>query len=131
MIDYKLSKKLKDIGFPQEYQKTKPIMDWAYDDGEELHLLHSDNDTGWWIGNDYTHSDMKMEEVKKDWVKCPTLSELIKACGRLDFKLRQTYSAYENLLFYVIERPGMDDMERCSTPEEAVANLYLELNKKS
>lgn len=60
----------------------------------------------------------------------PSLSELIETCGRIDFKLRQTYSAYENKVFYVIEIPGADDMERCNTPEEAVANLWLALQGK-
>lgn len=63
-------------------------------------------------------------------IRIPTLEEIIDACGRADFKLRQTYSAYELKKFYVIEIPGADDMERCDTPTESVARLWLALNKK-
>lgn len=98
--NYNLAKELKDAGFPQ-----------SGDDGRFYNAYPSDGGKG-------------------ASVYYPTLEELIEACGRHDFKLRQTYSAYENKTFYVVEIPGDDDMERCDTPTEAVARLWLALNKK-
>ena len=80
MIIFTWAKKLKEVGFPQTHQKTDPWMDFFFDSGEELHLLHSDNDTGWYIGNDYTHSEMTDADLQKDWVKCPTFDELMQEC---------------------------------------------------
>lgn len=79
----------------------------------------------------HNHTENCYFEIEQDGVcNCISLEELIEACGRHDFKLRQTYSAYENKTFYVVEIPGDDDMERCDTPTEAVARLWLALNKK-
>lgn len=130
MITYEKAQELKEAGFPQEYKKTDPLMDWAYDTTGELHLLHSDNDTGWWIGNDYNHqlSEMTDEQMQKDWVKCPTLSELIEACGGLYFNLERNVDDWQALTNNGKELIAIG---RGSTPEEAVSNLYLELNKKT
>jgi hypothetical protein len=60
----------------------------------------------------------------------PTLSELIEACGKRFFKLqfheRDGWSAQSNIF------TGFDTLEKggYSTPEEAVANLWLALNSR-
>lgn len=132
MLTYSKALELKNAGFPQEYMKTDPIMDWSFDSTGELHLLHNDNDTNWWIGNDYTHSDMKLEDVQKDWVKCPTLSDLIDICLErnhdLTFKLD---NSKDNILWWAeVWHFGMlIKQSEGSNAEEAVANLYLALHK--
>jgi len=130
-MEYELCKKLKDAGFPQEYKKTKPLIDCAFDEKRELHLLHKDNDTDWWIGNNYNHSNMSIEEVQKNWVKSPTLSELIKECGK-DF----------GMLFLIDQKWGArmrpQDITNAwkitifydSSPKKAVTKLWLSLNNK-
>lgn len=60
-------------------------------------------------------------------VYAPTLSELIEACGE------EFYSIRKQTLKYCAESVASDDrffQAKGSTPEEAVANLWLELNKK-
>ena len=129
-MNYELALELKNAGFPQEYKKTTPLMDWAFDEEEELHLLHEDNDTDWWIGNDYNHSDMSIEEVQKTWVKCPTLSELIEACGEGFADLNKScHGGWECNVEHFNSDTGFPKTTG-STPEEAVAKLWLVINKK-
>ncbi len=63
------------------------------------------------------------------------LSELIEACGNVEFRLHCYPKGFgldvTGEPWYVIERPNWGDMPRCSTPEEAVAALWLALNEKS
>ena len=55
----------------------------------------------------------------------PTLSELIEACGAKNFKLTIDTFGESNAYSYIYAKTG-----KGKTPEEAVANLWLELNKK-
>lgn len=123
MISYELALKLKEAGFPQTYQKSTPLMDWSYyDKTQELHLLHEDNDTNWWIGNDYGETaNISVESVQKEWTKCPTLSELIEACGDDFHKLEKLDVQWG--------ARTVNSMCLDSSPEEAVANLYLAIHK--
>lgn len=125
-MNYELAKQLKDAGFSQELNNG----DWAYfedEDGfvdiEELQLMHDDNDEGGFVGNSYSYryEDHKPEQ----FIKCPTLSKLIDACGGELSSLQSVFGAkrwYANS-FGRIEEPCLG-----STPEEAVAKLWLELN---
>lgn len=67
---------------------------------------------------------------------CPTLSELIEACGDIDLGLYRFYNSQNKLIWQADDDSlDMKDGENKlyavgSTPEEAVANLYLALNKK-
>jgi hypothetical protein len=104
-MNYELAKKLKDAGFPQS---GRGGFKWT---DEEPHLGEP--------------------------VYIPTLSELIEACGeefgtlgkykwpsgdgRADWLATQQYDA-ENL--------GKNNKGEGSTPEKAVANLWLALNSK-
>lgn len=114
-MDYELAKKLKDTGFPQtnwdniccqhrysRYPKTI--------DEEIAHRLNSD---------------------ECEVVVFPTLSELIEACGDGFEWLGQTNRGHfcakgtikDKTELFMHEHIGYD------TPEEAVANLWLALNK--
>lgn len=134
MISYKLAKTLKNAGFPQGLKHG----DWAFV-SEELHLAHSDNDTGWFMGEDYTtyfpspDNDKYSERPPfSEYVKCPTLSELIEAC--LDFYYPSHFSMGGMNTWWAILRDehnskALVPVQSGSTPEEAMANLWLELQK--
>lgn len=106
--------------------------------GHDLHLIHHDNDEGGDVGNDYSHGSYGMygteEEIEKYWskvndsyVKCPTLSELIEACEKELGGIKRTL---EGNGWLALNKVGDYMLPAYSTPEEAVANLWLELNKK-
>lgn len=57
-----------------------------------------------------------------DWAYCPTLEELIEACG----------NTFDALIFNADGRwtcSGSGSIVEGDTPEEAVANLYLKLHE--
>ena len=107
MISYELALKLKEAGFPQEPSKALGIL-----------------------------MDMYGKVPTPTECKIPTLSELIEACGLKGFVMWEL-----NGIIYA----GKDDtagrgqnyyddyphpLEEGLTPEEAVANLWLAINKK-
>jgi len=104
-MSYALAKELKDAGFPQKYVRGQ----MKYDPNVE-----ADED------------GILPEETEE--VFHPTLSELIEACGD-GFVLLVRHKTDE---WYARSKAqGWDDFESDGkTPEEAVANLYLALNKK-
>lgn len=125
-MKYELCKQLKDAGFPQNVWDFD-LCNFAYSDTDgfdELHLLHEDNDEGRRTGNDYRHR----ESDKIVWVKCPTLSELIEACGNYFWKIeKQKDGSFVAIGLMSNDLPlpvGQD-----ATPEEAVARLWLAINK--
>jgi hypothetical protein len=107
MITYELAKELKDAGFPHKHR---------YCNGAECGYMGICLDDG--LNTD---------------VCIPTLSELIEACGdefrslhKLnEDKWRATCTHGSHFEVYVLDHVGIGD-----TPEEAVAKLWLELNKK-
>lgn len=114
MISYELDKQLQTAGFP--HQCTECC--------------------------DHCHNSRKDGNDKIGYMCEPTLSELIEACPKAlkndneidaEFFLRfssimEWQSGYSQYMSY---EPSYDHMnETGSTPEEAVANLWLELNKK-
>lgn len=115
-MNYKLVKKLKDTGFPQK--RT----------GKYFAL-----------GGEYEYPIIPCKE-EYETVSIPTLSELIEACGD-DFeslvlenypKGNKYWKAYQTDESYkgdcVVDCCGYESGD---TAEEAVANLWLELNKDS
>lgn len=101
-MNYELAKKLKEAGFPQK---------------------------GIYEGTTYNLSDIKKVGVNIGDVYIPTLSELIEACGD-DFEV--IWKGWGSTKWLAAPRTSYGDPEDYSegcTPEEAVANLWLELNK--
>ena len=105
MITYELAKQLKDAGFPQDNtydERTTFIDEYAERFGDELN-----------------------EEYNP--CKIPTLSELIEACGdnfgALFLSLEWRSCGSKDNVIEPFEGFG-------SSPEEAVAKLWLELNNK-
>jgi len=103
-MDYKFAKQLKDAGFPHKHSML------GGNDGDSEYCFYA-------------------EFLKGEYICVPTLSELIEACGYKFDALNKIknigiWRASGFLDHYLIALDG-------STPEEAVANLWLELNKKN
>lgn len=105
-MNYKLAKQLKEAGFKPSFKEY-----------EKRRSLECQNPNEW---ND--------EQIYE-----PSLSELIEACGENFFQLEREYDSYTfetlNWSCYPHINSGINEMIRGSTPEEAVAKLWLELNK--
>lgn len=99
MISYELAKELKDAGFPQELGNA----DLVVSDGGEV-------------------VDPKSISF------LPTLSELIEACGEKFGRLEALHNQNRWLASAPWVTPGGYDTDGV-TPEEAVARLWLALNK--
>lgn len=123
MLSYELCKKLKEAGFPfQKVEDCKPT------NGERIIIKHP---------------CIAFEDGEFYWQ--PTLSELIEACGEhivlhgpgtvevsewyfvpseINWTaFKQYFRKTDNVSIHQIDAKGL-------TPEEALANLWLELNKK-
>jgi len=115
MITYELAKKLKDTGFPQVFKN------------------------GDYFSNEFPNAyrgivgiDNSPLKSYGDIVKFPTLSDLIEACGDKFWKLEREIGQ-NNYIACGIDDKGefiTTSMDITLIPEEAVANLWLELNKK-
>lgn len=110
-MDYKLSLKLKNAGYPQkgEFFFGKNV-------NEEWEARHQDH----WAEFSFTGFE--------EGPICPTLSELIEECLKLHCVFR-LYCWEHGFVVGFQPEERKDDMEICKTPEEAVANLWLKLNK--
>ena len=102
-MNYELAKKLKDAGFPMPLSAIDERVREAFGENGKVYLF-------------------------------PTLSELIEACGK-DFGMlinmssdnKQKFEAYSDTDY----GPSPSGLKgNGATPEEAVANLWLALNKK-
>jgi hypothetical protein len=110
MINYKLAKKLKEAGFPQNVKSGSILCKHLVSPMDGTHIIHN-------YDCDYV----------KDGMYFPTLSELIEACGdRFDSlnKYQDGWEAWADR----DETSGIFKLGKSA--EEAVANLWLELNKK-
>ncbi len=118
-MNYELAKQLKDAGFPQRvfvYQH----------DGEKYLFRETDDD---FPGNNRTmwaryYLESFLELHKDELVFVPTLSELIEACGDNLGDLTRVYEGWK----CNSENVGGYPVTYGSTPEEAVAYLFLALN---
>lgn len=102
-MNYELAKQLKEAGFPQ----PNPLE-------EGKHFAYGPTIDGGATG--LSTSDMAP-------FYCPTLEELIDACGEFDLKIRKESTEARKLHTGLLKIKG-------AIPVEAVANLWLALNKK-
>ncbi len=133
MISYELAKRLKDAGFPQAFPKS-----------DFMNL--DDASTIQYIKDKYCHHGTLKYLCGADCcminpplcedVYFPTLSELIDACGDkfniLHFdNFKKEWFAYSNDPKDEVDLEWYHDGEysKGKTPDEAVANLYIELHK--
>ena len=145
-MDYKLAKRLKDAGFPFAHNNCHPVtcrhLGIVYCEECGEYLSSGDNTAP--IG--HKHCD----KYNVGFLVSPTLSELIKACG-------DAFSSLDLIAFHKDKDKANEEwvnLWRCiywnkkedpyktipyiidnnnkgyESPEEAVANLWLELHKK-
>lgn len=113
---YELAKQLKDAGFPQ--YRPQYISDAYSNDGKSKHMWQH-----WTVS--------PLEEFNDpEAIKIPTLSELIEACKGTIQSFRFFINFVSNEYGIQQEGQSLDDVTYYPTPEEAVAKLWLALNKK-
>ena len=108
-MNYELAKQLQDAGFPQ----SAPL---------EPYCLDCKN---------WKKERCLLEGHNTDYIKVPTLSELIEACGERFGSLVQTNMRDKNWMAVWESEPLEEEYIYGQIPEEAVAKLWLELNKNA
>lgn len=114
MLTYETAKQLKDAGFPQDLKHRHEKGQFSADISRIEGPIKP--------GDSYrVHPE--------DLVYIPTLSELVESCGDEFRSLRKEGDIYYAVpLSAELLRGGKS--QRGLSPEEAIANLWLELNKK-
>lgn len=112
-MTYELALKLKNAGFPQT---ARGPMYFCTDLGEWTYSLNCDP---------YSKAKCETHEM----IKCPTLSELIEACGD-DFCCLEKIGIQDWICYRSEEERNNDDFHMGHSPGEAVAMLWIDLNKK-
>jgi ABC-type glycerol-3-phosphate transport system substrate-binding protein len=129
-MTYELAKELKDAGFPQNHSEFYYGQGYGFND-KSVYELHY-------------RSEQKPIRPWVTYLAAPTLSELIEACPKkregdgkhkhdayLALEMSPSgrwtagYNRYQNHEGYYFD----EDEEAGETPEEAVARLWLALNK--
>ncbi len=129
MITYELIKQLKDAGFPMPTQSSRKI--WAVTDKHNPHV------------EDLIYTAAIPVNFSPDMLMVPSLDELIDACPKkIEVKEHNTSAVFdlccvddEWIAWY--EAPDRIILSKSETfegmgssPEEAVARLWLAINKK-
>jgi len=109
-MTYKLAKQLKDAGFPQDKDKEGNWYCKGDDDKQRLEIMHYQNSDG-------SH------------VYVPTLSELIESCGDNFSSIEKKKYKAGWIAEAVPEEGGDWSYAEAKIPEEAIAKLWLALNK--
>ena len=112
MLDYEICKKLKEEGFPQEIEGRPRMCDEVWFEDEEV------------LGEHY----IGLREEGENYIKIPSLSELISVCGKNFYWLkRRAWGGQKDQW----EAKSLDMKYGFGKDaEEAVANLWLNLYGK-
>lgn len=124
-MDYTLAKRLKDAGFPQKFKGSY----WVEHNGKLAVKANGQEHykPRVWTLVPFVKGAIKGLERTYDNAYCPTLSELIEACGS---KFRDLcYRSDEETWFCNRDDIWNSQYPDCETPEEAVAKLWLALHK--
>jgi len=81
--------------------------------------------------DDYEYLFTAYNQTYTHYINVPTLSELIEACGKAWFTLQYITTDDEGWTAGKYRGKEHVSVGYCSTPEEAVARLYLALKKQS
>ena len=109
-MTYELAKQLKEAGFPQEDRAF-------YFEGKTTFSISSENDN--------FNGGYEQEVYCAD----PTLEELIEACGDKFQELSRGWKIWHAGAGEWLGDSDYEFMGEGETPKEAVANLWLKLNK--
>ena len=111
-MNYKLAKQLKEAGFPFKSPKV-----WCVNKDHPEHL------------EDLAYTEIELPNT--DAIILPTLSELIEACGGnySDFELIKTAGYWKAKITLCHRMYYVDYLSDGDTPEEAVAELFIEIRK--
>jgi hypothetical protein len=131
MISHELAKKLKDAGFKQD---TKWFYITSYgDENPKLAVQECPM-----IQMDYDYIPLATMEFNDEhsffvdkWIACPTLEELIEACGEDVFVLGRLVDEVTDKFYWkaTMFKDTTQYVGVGKTPAEAVANLYNEKPK--
>lgn len=134
MISYKLAKLLKEAGFPQEPNEDGAFQFYHDEIGRDGEMLQYKATI---CGIELSDLEKTRKDTReKDRYKIPTLSELIDACGeRFSMLCHYPTGMEENKKWmaraeYKDEETTFTAVLYGKTKEEAVAKLWLKLNKK-
>lgn len=117
-MNYELAKELKVMGFPQ----SPWIQGRYYYLGDGTKILFDK------IENGKDENGMTISYLER-LTRIPILSELIEACGDKFGSLDKKYGKWRTFQFVEEPLQGFTN-KQYNSPEEAVANLWLSLNKK-
>lgn len=126
-MNYKLAKKLKDAGFPQNRYRDGALV---YVEGKEDWKFPMRMFTPSYRG-------FQMIDFERGLIVIPTLSELIDTCGGYICLIKEAgywMAYYSDKPFQSVNNTTsidlfMEDAGEGNTPQEAVANLWLELKE--
>lgn len=118
-MDYKLAKRLKDAGFPQNTRYASVLAPWMRSGERTMQqMTREHNNDGY----------ANLLSAGYDVVSIPTLSELIEACGE-DFWCLFKSKVLKGKVWLASQYVLGDKIEvQGPTPKEAVAELYIALN---
>ena len=121
MLNYEKCKELKEAGFPDgQYQFW--YVRFVYNDSTEYC-------SGVTVGNPYVTHHLELGHGETVLCACPALEELIEACVGQQDQDRSLYMWCNGGRWYSETRWATNRF-RGDTPAEAVANLWLAVNKK-
>lgn len=125
MLTYKQAKELKDAGFPQENKKNIPYGNriWVNNNTDKPFVTYWKD-----LFTEGENPQKHNWNIKTDVCKIPTLSELIDACGEDFFRL-MNFNGVSDATWQA-EAHKYKGGKGGKTPEEAVAKLWIKLNKK-
>lgn len=115
-IDYELAKELKDAGFPQQGNIGAKYYSFIAHPRMGIPAQY--------VVTTQISEDAQFDKVANDYTRIPALEELIEPCIDDKFLLIHDEDGW-----YAENRPGMSPSD-CKTPLEAVARLWLDINKK-
>ncbi len=126
-MNYSLAKQLKETGFIQRHGDDGKG-EWIGIKEETTNPLKIRRGSSWSSDILKGHVEVLMVIDRDNLIYIPTLSELIEACGEGYFILEKQGDKWR--AEYPHQTLRLLVGEYGSTPEEAVAKLWLEINKK-
>lgn len=124
-MKYELAEELRDAGYPQEVHYGE----WIFAPDKTKYFIGNSDDMDKTTGGYSPSLRRESTTARGGFVKIPSLSELIEACGERFWMVEARNLKEGN---WHASGYGKQKIEGGygSTPEEAIARLWLALNKK-